>query len=183
MIHQAHHHRDSTSNSRRLTTVDKHCIFRCDSSWFSLLATSVREVTIATDMVRVPGSHSALAGLCHVRSEFMPVLFLNSLLGDNRSERSKDRKLLVISGSGGPWALSVDEVIAIESLETLINPDDRFDDVRYAAVMGTATSHGQVVRVLDPNNLFRLAQDAMHGFWQDLVKPLNQSTTTTRSHR
>lgn len=171
---------DRTAAAGRRPAVDKHCVFRVGSSWFSLLATAVREVTMAPDMVRAPGSHAALAGLCHARNEFIPVVQLAPLLGDAADRDAPAGKMLVLSGSAGNWALLIDEVIALESLETLVNPDARPGDIGSTTVIGTATCRSRVVRVLDPNSLYRRAEELLRSCWMSLMQPFDDASTAKR---
>lgn len=138
---------------------------------------------MAPDLVRVPGTHVALAGLCHVRNEFIPAVLLDSLLGEATGGRKPASKMLVLSGSAGNWALLVDEVIALESLETLVNPDARHGDIGSSMVMGTATCRKQVVRVLDPNSLYRRAEELLRTCWSSLVQPLDEISTANKGER
>jgi chemotaxis signal transduction protein len=156
----------STALRGDLSASDKHCVFRSGASWYSLPAISVREITIAPPMVGVPLSHRALAGLCHLRSEFIPVLALSTLLEieDQRTAQSNN-KLMVMSGTSSSWALLIAEAAALESLETIMSPESRLDDSYQSPVMGTAMYQDQIVRVLDPNRLFRLAQQTLDTTW------------------
>lgn len=163
-----------------LETGDKHCVFRVGEGWFSIPATAVQEITLASEIVRVPGSHALLAGLCHVRSEFVPVLQLNALLQEAVIESDADQKLLVIEGTGGHWALLIDDVVALESLETLIHPDQRFDGSA-SPILGTATCRDQIVRVLDPNGVFRLSQKSLLDSWAVFTESRHQPRSTARS--
>ena len=149
-----------------LSESDKHCIFRCDQSWFSLPAIVVREIAIAPDLVSVPNSHGALAGLCHLRSEFIPVVSLTQLFGvDTQQPTELQGNLLVINGSS-VWAIPTAEAAALKSLETLVAPDLRMDDMTPSPVTGTAMFRGQIVRVLDPVSVFRMAQQSLERAWQ-----------------
>ena len=79
---------------------DKHCVFLSGREWFSVPAVAVREITIVPPLVKVPESDASLAGLCHLRSEFVPVVLLNSLLdGDACDYSHPHNKLLVLNGS------------------------------------------------------------------------------------
>jgi hypothetical protein len=66
-----------------------------------------------------------------------------------------------MTGPSGPWALQVDEVTSLASLEISVDSDVKFRDSWTAAVMGSATYGDRVVRVLDPNCLYRLAEQAL----------------------
>ncbi|WP_203328982.1 chemotaxis protein CheW [Candidatus Laterigemmans baculatus] len=172
---------ETSATTGRSVVSDKHCVFRVGSSWHSMLATSIREVTMTPVLVRVPGSDLLLAGLCHFRNEFIPVVDLNPLLENTSITRRAAGKMLVIGGAGGNWALLVDEVIALESLETLVHGDARSHDGGATAVLGTATFRDQVVRVLDPNTLYRRAEQRLRSGWSNLSQPLAQSSTASRA--
>ena len=57
-----------------------HCVFRRSKSWLALPAIDVREVMLRPEIVFVPGTPDSFSGLVHVRSEFLPVLNLGSVL-------------------------------------------------------------------------------------------------------
>lgn len=148
-----------------LTARDKHCVFRCGDSWFSVPAVSVREISIAPELVRIPDSHPSMAGMCHLRSEFIPVISLGTLLGLEGCDTSQAQdRLLVLEGSSA-WSLLIAEAASLESLETIVSPEAQMDDARLSAVMGTAMFRDQIVRVLNPKSLFRLAQQALDDQW------------------
>ena len=86
------------NQSRIANLSDKHCVFRSGTSWFSLPAVSVREITIAPDLVPVPQCHASLAGLCHLRSEFIPVISLAALLDIDASVGSPIQNKLMVEG-------------------------------------------------------------------------------------
>ena len=162
----------SNSTLSDVSATDKQAIVRCGSSWFSLPADSVREITIAPELVAVPQCHPSLAGLCHLRSEFIPVIALDALLDLEGGERlGEQAKLMVIQGQS-VWALRIAEAASIESLETLVSPETRTDDGNPSPVMGTAMFRSHIVRVLDPNAILRLAQKALEDNWHRQHQPL-----------
>lgn len=166
-----------------LSGSDKHCVFRSGASWFSLPAIVVREISIAPDLVRVPHCHQSFAGVCHLRSEFIPVIMLNTLLNiDKLPSAQPHNKLMVINGTN-VWSLLIAEAATIESLETIVTPDTRMDDATHSAVMGTAMSRDQIVHVLDPNGLFRIAQQALDDFWAVQNQPNQQSRSGNGGRR
>src|SRR5687767_12227615 len=105
-----------------------YCVFRRGTSWFALPAESVREVLFRPAIVAVPNSDSVLAGLCHVRSDFLPVLSLHALLSGDPSCRPPEPQMLIVTGADGTWALLVDQVAALTSLETSAAAEVGFDD-------------------------------------------------------
>ena len=166
-----------------LSASDKHCVFRSASSWFSLPAVSVREISIAPDLVQVPNCHPALAGLCHLRSEFIPVIMLNALFGFDASVVSQPHNKLMVMHGHSAWALLIAEAAALESIETLVTPESRGDDANQTAITGTCMFRHQIVRVLDPTRVFRLAQLALEDYWRCPSASLHQSCRDTGSLR
>ncbi|MGI9471970.1 MAG: chemotaxis protein CheW [Rubripirellula sp.] len=154
---------------------DKHCVFLSGAAWFSVPAVAVREITIAPPLVKVPESDKSLAGLCHLRSEFVPVILLNSLLdGDACDYSQPHNKLLVIHGASA-WGILIAEAAALESLETIVTPDSRLDEANHSPVMGTAMFRDQIVRVMDSNRIFGLAQRSLEKAWESPQQSLLQS--------
>jgi chemotaxis signal transduction protein len=140
---------------------DKYCILRRGEYWFGLPAFLVREITLAENMVPVPGAAKILAGLCHLRSEFVPVLHLPTLSPEDDAPAAGTAQLIVLTGAPGPWGLVVDEVARLEPLEVSVSTDPRGEDTWSAAVMGSASYRGRVIHVLDPNALYRAAETAL----------------------
>lgn len=150
------------------TDAGKQFVFRTGSLWFSVPAIAVREVTIAPQWVRVPGCHSSLQGLCHLRSEFIPVIALQQLLNLDGITGNERQDKLIIFGGRISWAIPVVEAAALESLETLITPELRQEDGNPNLIMGTAIFRDQIVRVLDANAVLRLAQKSLEESWRDV---------------
>ena len=146
---------------------DKHLVFRNGASWFSLPALAVREVTFRPKIVPVPNSHRVLAGLCHIRNEFLPVLSLRALFSEDISSANVEAQLIVVGNSDAPWAILVDEVLALESLETTVSTGVEFDEDGGVPVESWATYQDQSIRVLDPAALYEFAQNVLETAWFD----------------
>ncbi len=143
---------------------NKHCVFQLGDSQFALIATAVREITYAPPLVRVPQCPPSLAGICHVRSEFVPAVLLGPLLGNEAPTSQEPEQLLVLSSPRGSWALMIDRVIAIDSIQTHVDAGNRSDS-QLSAVLGTATYRSVVTRVLDPGVLHRMIQQSRPPQW------------------
>jgi chemotaxis signal transduction protein len=137
-----------------------HCVFRRGASWFALPALSVREVLLRPAVFAVPRTKSPVTGICHVRSEFLPVLNLSPLLGEDPIRLPSEAQMLVVVSVEGNWGLLVDQVAALTSLETSIAPEGSSSSW-LIAVLGWATYGEQVVRVLEPSTYFRLAEASL----------------------
>ncbi|KAA5544604.1 chemotaxis protein CheW [Roseiconus nitratireducens] len=175
-----------TSQSRIATLSDKHCVFQCGDSLFSLPATAVREVTIMPPVVRVPLSHRALAGIGNVRSEFLPVIALAPIVGDQaRLTDPSTGQLLVVASQFGCWSIAIDRVVAIDALETHVDAGQRNENSD-SVLLGTATHRGKVISVLDANGLQRMAQQILEGHWARteslFTSNLTETTSASESH-
>jgi chemotaxis signal transduction protein len=153
-------------NSNDFHFAHTHCIFRRGSGWFALPAVSVREVILRPPVVIVPHSDPILAGLCHVRGEFLPALRLDSLLVENADCLPSEEQMIVVNGPEGSWGLLTDEVEALATLETSTTPETGFEDLWSEAVAGWSAYESQVVRVLDPNRFYRATQRALEQWWE-----------------
>ena len=164
--------------SRIANLSDKHCVFQSGDAMFALPATTVREVTIMPTVVSVPLSHPCLAGIGNVRSEFLPVIDLEPLIGDQARRVSDAGQLLVIDSPLGCWAIAIDKVVAIDAIETHVDASQRNENT-VSTLLGTATYDGKVISVLDVNGLQRIAQQTLEAQWNgpECVRPLTVSTT------
>lgn len=160
-----HYNQSGAATMSHLVEADKHCVFRSGDSWYALPALAVREITIAPELVSVPSSHVSLSGLCHLRSEFVPVISLGSLLEHEVQQDSEPGNQLLVLGDTNVWALLIAEAAALEPLETILAPESRLDDTHQSPVMGTAMFNEKILRVLDHKRLFRLAQQILEKSW------------------
>ncbi len=84
-------------NSLGLPTAEKYCLFQRATVTFGLLATAVREVAIRPSITVVPDADPLLAGICHIRNEFLPVVRSERVCraAGPRSHRRTDYRHLV----------------------------------------------------------------------------------------
>lgn len=141
-----------------------HCVFRRGPLWLALPAVSVREAMPRPEMVFVPGTPGTFVGLCHVRSEFVPVLNLDSMLSVNRE--SADQILLILDDIDGPWGVLVDEVSSLLPLEVSDAPDAE-EWHSESVVVGWATYRNSVIQVLDQTRMRRIAEQELSDIWQN----------------
>jgi chemotaxis signal transduction protein len=144
---------------------EKYCVFERADTVCAILATSVREVGLRPEISTVPGSHSMLAGLGHIRNEFLPFLRLNVAGGFDPHAGGSEPQMVIVSGDNGPWGLLVDRVIGLLPLDVSLCSEMHAAQGWLAAVMGSATLEHRVVRVLDERALYRLATETMNRYW------------------
>lgn len=152
---------DSGRSELELSASEKYCLFHRATATFGLLASVVREVASRPPITVVPDADPFLAGICHIRNEFLPVLHLSEFAAPKEC-RGTEQQIIVVSAASGPWALLVDRVIGLLPLEVSLCSDVGASHGWSAAVMGSATYQNQVVQVLDANALLRLAEDVLH---------------------
>lgn len=165
------HFNTNADAGRRLAP--SHCVFRHGPTWLALPATAVREVLPQPDMVVVPGTPETFVGLCHVRSEFIPVLNLESVLSGHG--HASDQIMLILDDTDGPWAVLVDEVASLQFLEMSDAPESDSADTE-SAIVGWATFGETVIQVLDQSRIRQLAERELSAMWQS-ADPLQRQVT------
>lgn len=147
---------------REKTVAPTFCVFRHRTSWLAFPAHSVREVLVRPEMVVVPGTPESFIGLCHLRSEFIPVLNLSCALSG--SSESDGSIMLVLDDADGPWAVLVDQVRSLQALEMSDAPEGDPAQAE-TPVIGWATFNDEVIQVLDSSRIRHGAEHALAVMW------------------
>lgn len=164
------------SQDRGQVASSRQCVFRCDQSWYSVPATSLRSVTIGSRSFRPPTSPGWLDGIVHLQSEFIPVISLNAYLDRQSSGSEGTAGRLLIVNVSPTWAIRADEVAALTDIEASLSPGYQVNSGRHSGVVGTFTWAGNVARVLEPHNLLTQIQRALHDFWNQPSVASNHRT-------
>ena len=154
----------TASDPLDLQTCEKYCVFQRGGDTLGILATAVREVALRPTIAVVPDADPSLAGLCHLRNEFLPVVSLNDL--NTRGGQTADMQIIVFTAANGSWALLVDRVIGLVPLEVSLSTHVGSGGGWTSALMGSASHDDQIVRVMDANALFRFVEDSLNRYWQ-----------------
>ncbi len=153
---------------------DKYCVFIGGSDWYALPALAVREVASCPTLFRVPASDGALAGICHLRNEFLVIVRLDLLQGREPNSCPRPRQLLILPSTAGAWGLLVDEVVALESLETSMRTEIDRESGHLDTQMGAATYRDNFVRLLDPHRLYLYAEQQLRATWASGPEPTSR---------
>jgi chemotaxis signal transduction protein len=144
---------------------DQYCVCSIGGTGIAVPALGVREIMERPEVFAVPASGPILVGLCHVRNEFVPVVSISHVLGQDHAVDARRESLVVMNGAEGPWAFTIDRAHAVEPLETAHVRDAAGDDELSSIVTGTATFREGVVRVLDTESLYRIAVGVLTDEW------------------
>jgi chemotaxis signal transduction protein len=148
----------------------RYCVFRNDLSWFAVPSLEVREVMNRPETVFIPGTPDLFIGLCHVRSEFIPVLNLKSVLAE--PSESNEKILIILDDPDGVWGFLADEVASLQDLDISDAPEaDCLEG--HCTVIGWATSGDVVIQILDSSRIRQLAEQELAVMWQS-THPLVQ---------
>ena len=162
---------------------DQYCVFRADDAEYAVSADRVREVADLVPIVPVPEAPPVLVGMCHLRTEFVPVLGVNPLIGAGESRLRDGSYLLVFHADEGPWALLIQRALSLEVLEVgYADSETEWDDVS-RVTLGTATYRDGVVRVLDAGRIYRIAAEVLQSQWSSLRSADAETTVETASSR
>ncbi len=161
---------------------DKHCVFRCGDSWFSVPAIAVRQLVVTPEIVKVPHCHRALVGLGRLRGEFVPIVDLGRLLDIDPTGRSSAGDCLLVLEGKCIWSLLISESVALEALETIVSQEAKADSTHNVTI-GTAMFQDRIVHVLNPNGLLARAQSSLDQFWHCAAAPTASSTAPIERNR
>lgn len=147
---------------------DQHFMFRCGASWFSVPATAVRELTLAPEIVSVPGCDRTFEGLCRQQSEFIPVIALDALLDFEEPDQANSHSQLLTLAGNNIWAIRIAEAAGLETLDTIASTDTFQSNANSQGVVGTATHGDKFVRVLNPDQLYKTTHQALEASWSQV---------------
>lgn len=145
---------------------DQYCAFLAAGSAWAISAAHVREVADLTTIIPVPESPDCLLGVCHLRTEHLPVLELTALIGESWHGTVAPNYLLVLESADDAWAVPIDRPLRLTSLEIAQGSESTSGYSSTDGVLGTASLEGEVIRVLDSTQLYRSAREALDELWQ-----------------
>jgi len=155
---------DASRQAGSSPTCEKYCVFERAATLYAVLAMSVREVGLRPSFAAVPESSGILAGLTHLRNEFLP-LVRDLTTAPGAAERGPhESQVVVILGDQGPWGLLVDRVVGLSPLDVSLC-NESLGRGWAKAVMGSATLDHRIVRVLDERALYRSIADELNRHW------------------
>ncbi len=165
-----------------ISSSSKHLLFRSDGHWYAVPAIAVRQITTSPERIAIPNCHGALAGVCHLRSEFIPVVSISGLQGLTSAANDETQKTLLVINGKATWALLIAEAGSIETLDVVRSqaikaadqlPNDHASENHPGGTIesGTAMHEGEILRVLDPDSLYRETQRLIENNWQASAQP------------
>jgi chemotaxis signal transduction protein len=162
---------------------DQYCVFRAADAVWAVSAAATREVADMVPIVPVPDAPEFLLGVCHLRTELLPVLDLQALLGSAGRSAGKCDYLLILHGREGEWSVPIERAVSMQPLEIAISSSRGDLGGRLSAVLGTATFRDEVIRVVDAAVLYRHAMEALDQHWSPEAERDKRSFHhSTRAH-
>lgn len=144
---------------------ERHCLFRNGGTGFAVPARQVREVSFPPPLVPIPGAPPLLAGICHFRNEFLPVLQW-PVLTNKKGPTAAPTQLLIFEGREGSWALQVDRVTGLEDIEITPATETGYSPGEEEMVVGWGTFRHHSVRVIDSELLYQTARRLLREVWR-----------------
>lgn len=163
------------------TTCERYCVFHWGTSWFALPALAVREIHPVPKIVPIPTAPSVLAGVCHIRNEFLPVVRLLALT-ESDGTTAAEKQVLVLDTGNTCWGLLTERVVALEALEPT-HVSDATHGEWSSALLGSAIYRDQIVKVLEPQRLLRRVESVLDDRWMGPHDSLDTAHDTSTSHR
>ncbi len=168
-----------TLKELNLDVAQRYCVFQSAENWFGFPCLNIRSVIPRPAINRMPFSDPVLQGVSHIQNEFVPVFSLRSLLNVQYESLDGEQQLMILPGPQSPWGLLIDRTIGLAELETSYSALSQLEDSGWSkVVVGSASYGSHVLRVLDPEAIYRYAQDLLESYWHDATEFTVEPETT-----
>jgi purine-binding chemotaxis protein CheW len=150
--------------------VESHLVFRLRDLQLGLEVSCVREIFPLPELVPAPEAPGDIIGLLNFRGKVLPVMHLNRRLGQPVGRVSLSDRVIVIEWQGlqvGVVVHEVEEVFALDS--TTLGADvsyGRDQAIHPAFLKGVAKVEDNLILLLNPETLIRLADDVALMMWE-----------------
>lgn len=150
----------------------KYVVFKIGDEIYASPLLSVREVVEVQAIKKIPNTIPAFVGVCNLRGQIVGILDLNLRFGLDRSPDVRP-VLLVFELDSGALAALVDQIVAVEVLEThqIDYQANIVSAVPIQFVRGIAMKRGMMITIIDLRALLSA----------DEVVQLNQTKMLARS--
>ena len=130
-----------------------------------------REISEFQRLIRVPNAPAILAGLCHLGSEFVPVVLIDSLIGEHPTDSvvkaTPSSKLLVLNGPIGAWAIVIDQALSVGAIKLTDRPStDSCASPANGPGDRPAKFDGNQIQVLDTESLCDHVAGQLKDVWE-----------------
>lgn len=143
--------------------------FTCAGERFAIDIQSVRQITPASGLTRVPGSRPEVAGIANLRGAIVPVLNLGGMLGMTDTRPDDQARLIVLEQNGRRTALLVDRVHEVLKIDprTLAPAAHDAPPADTGLIGGVVTTGPESLGMLDTDRLFETLDHAENGHTAD----------------
>lgn len=124
------------------------CLVSLGGEIFAVDVRRVREVVVFEEITRVPLAPPPVLGVANLRGEVIPIVDVRRLLGVASRRPHRFTKALVL-GVGGPVAVAIDEVLALEAFDDVLAPSEAARKKYGGCVAGFVERGPAVVTLLD----------------------------------
>lgn len=142
---------DKTSDIRQLV------IFQLAAGSFGLDIQFVREINRLADVTPIPTAPEYVVGIMNLRGTVVPVVSLGLRFGLEKSDTTKDSRIVVIESNGSLLGLVVDqvsEVLRLPSSDVASANNIATGGVNVDFIEGVGKVDDRLILLLAPNKLF-----------------------------
>jgi len=143
-----------------ITETALYLTFKLDEELYAIDVSQVREILDLTGITRVPQSADYMRGVINVRGSVIPVIDLKLKFGMQRTESSKDTRIVVMEIDGGDEATilgamadSVHDVIELEPSQ-IESPPTIGSRLNTNYIRGIGKRNDQFIIVIDIDRVF-----------------------------
>ncbi len=157
------------------TEIQTFISFRSGGFTFAVPNTGIREVLVPKEVVPVPETPTFVLGITSVRGEFLTVLDLLKMLGQQNTAVGKHSHLLVLESKAGRLGIATEDIPRpLTATDGEVRQTEEFVPPWLKDVLeGILVSEGSFIGVLSPEKIFRyplvtalLEEDETGGFYE-----------------
>lgn len=133
--------------------------FRLDDKLFALDIIRIREIVLPHKISALPKASRLLDGMINLRGAVIPVMNLRTRF-DMPPLKSSAGKLMIVSLSGRPVALAVDDVDEVLNVQvkSIVPPPDMADGVGSEYLVGVCLCNENLYMIMNIDALFTPAE-------------------------
>lgn len=143
--------------SKQSSEVRQLVVFKIAEGSFGLDIQYVREINRLTQVTGIPTAPDYVDGIMNLRGAIVPVVNLGMRFGLDRTESTKDSRVVVIESNGHILGLVVDEVsevLRLSAKDVVPATNMATSGVNVEFIQGVGKVGDRLILLLDPSRLF-----------------------------
>jgi purine-binding chemotaxis protein CheW len=149
---------DVTAPGSSLHQPVRACVFALGGEQLAADIRHTREVVVLTDRTAVPGAPAYVVGVANLRGNVVPIVDIGPLLGLPPHPAGEALRTIVLEAAGIQIAVPTDEVLGLESFDSVMPRDEATPSPREDLALGRLRRTDGLATLLDVPRLVETAR-------------------------